>query len=110
MRDPNQLPGQLAMFGAGPEARKVSNAAREVNAPRAESTQRARILALLADLGKAGATVDAIEQTLGLPHQSASARVHDLAKAGALVDSGRRDATRTGAKAIVWIPAAGVAL
>lgn len=49
-----------------------------------------------------GATCDEIEVALSLSHQTASARVRDLFKAGNIRDSGIRRNTRTGRKATVW--------
>lgn len=49
-----------------------------------------------------GSTCDELEVALLMSHQTTSARVRDLAKAGKIVDSGRRRLTRTGRKAIVW--------
>ena len=49
-----------------------------------------------------GATCDEIEVALSLSHQTASARVRDLFKAGSIRDSGIRRNTRTGRKAAVW--------
>ena len=49
-----------------------------------------------------GATCDEIEVALSLSHQTASARVRDLFKAGSIRDSGLRRNTRTGRKATVW--------
>lgn len=42
-----------------------------------------------------GSTCDEIEAFTGLKHQTASARVNDLVKAGLLVDSGERRPTRS---------------
>ncbi len=53
-----------------------------------------------------GMTCDEIEQRLALTHQTASARVYDLRKLGAIRDSGFVRHTRSGRKAIVWVPAA----
>ena len=49
-----------------------------------------------------GLTCYEIEVALGLSHQTASARVNDLARAGRIKDSGRRLTTISGRKAIVW--------
>ena len=49
-----------------------------------------------------GATCDEIEVALSMSHQTASARVRDLFKAGSIRDSGIRRNTRTGRKATVW--------
>ena len=62
-------------------------------------TIRRKVFRALVD----GATCDEIEQTLELTHQTASARVRELAQAGTIRDSGERRLTRSGRKAIVWI-------
>lgn len=49
-----------------------------------------------------GATCDEVEQALDLPHQTASARIRELAKDGLIADTGARRATRTGRKARVY--------
>lgn len=49
-----------------------------------------------------GATCDRLEQALGMSHQTTSARLNDLARRGKIVDSGRREKTRTGRPAICW--------
>lgn len=46
-------------------------------------------------------TCDAIEADLGMTHQTASARVHELAKAGLIVPEAKRP-TRSGRMATVW--------
>jgi hypothetical protein len=55
--------------------------------------------------GLAGLTCDEVEQRLSMTHQTASARVHELAKLEAIVDSGRKRKTRSGRGAVVWIAA-----
>jgi len=50
-----------------------------------------------------GLTCDEIEVALGLAHQTASARVRELAQAKEITDSGRRRPTRTGRKAVVYV-------
>ena len=49
-----------------------------------------------------GATCDQLEQVLNMSHQTTSARLNDLAGRGKVVDSGRREKTRTGRPAICW--------
>lgn len=53
-------------------------------------------------VGSEGWTCDEIEIQTGLSHQTCSPRVHELAKIGAIVDSGERRKTRTGRRATVW--------
>ncbi len=52
--------------------------------------------------GSGGLTVDQVEVAARLRHQTASARVHELEKAGALVRTKERRRTRTGATAWVF--------
>jgi hypothetical protein len=63
---------------------------------------RRRVLEAIALGGMLGRTCDEVEMLLGMPHQTASARVHELAKRGDIVDSGRTRKTRSGRAAIVW--------
>ena len=49
-----------------------------------------------------GVSCDRLEGLLGMKHQTASARLRDLAIAGKIVDSGRRETTSTGRLAICW--------
>lgn len=49
-----------------------------------------------------GISCDRLEVLLCMKHQTASARLRDLAIAGKIVDSGRRETTSTGRKAICW--------
>ncbi len=51
---------------------------------------------------RAPATCDEIEEGLGMRHQTASARIRDLAKLDILEDSGHRRKTRSGRLATVW--------
>lgn len=47
-------------------------------------------------------TCDELEQSLGLRHQSCSARIRDLAKAKRIIESGITRPTRSGRQAVVW--------
>jgi DNA adenine methylase len=49
-----------------------------------------------------GLTCDDIERILDMRHQTASARIHELMKDGAIIDTGLQRPTRSGANAIVW--------
>jgi predicted ArsR family transcriptional regulator len=49
-----------------------------------------------------GATVDEVEEALGMLHQTAGARMRELVKAGRVADSGAKRPTRSGRKAVVW--------
>jgi predicted ArsR family transcriptional regulator len=59
-----------------------------------------RILAYIQTNG--GATCCEVETALGMLHQSASATITHLRKAGYIVDTGERRPTNTGRMAIVW--------
>jgi len=52
---------------------------------------------------RGGLTCDEVEALSGLSHQSASPRIFELAKAGRIVDSGKRRRTRGGRGAVVYI-------
>lgn len=69
---------------------------------------RQRVRKLIHD-SVTGLTCDAIEAVTGLRHQTASARVHELMRSGDIVDSGKRERTRSGRKAVVWVIGDGVA-
>jgi hypothetical protein len=64
---------------------------------------RRRVLEVVAQGGMLGRTCDEVEMLLDMPHQTASARVHELAKRGDIFDSGRKRKTRSGRAAIVWV-------
>lgn len=82
----------------------TSRAAAESIRPHAPR-QRDRVLASITARHSDGMTCDEVELALGLSHQTASARVHELAKAGAIVDSEARRPTRSGRKAAVYVVA-----
>lgn len=63
---------------------------------------RIQIFKLIKRSGTTGMTCDEVECDSGLRHQTASARVNELAGRGDLVDSGKRRKTRSGRMAIVW--------
>jgi hypothetical protein len=64
---------------------------------------RARVLAGIKASGNVGRTCDELEMELGLPHQTCSARVYELAKRGEITDSRRTRKTRNDRAAVVWI-------
>ena len=47
-------------------------------------------------------TCEEVEQRLGLPHQSVSARIRDLSKRGEIRKSGNYRDTKSGRRAIIW--------
>lgn len=61
-----------------------------------------RIAEYLQAQGLPGATCDEVELALGMTHQTASARVHDLMRMDVIQDVGRRRPTRSGRQAIAW--------
>jgi hypothetical protein len=63
---------------------------------------RERLYRVILAAGECGVTTDEIEKLFGLPHQTASPRVHELALMGRIVDAGTRP-TRSGRKAAVWV-------
>ena len=67
---------------------------------------RARLLEYIRSRGAEGATADEVERRLGLPHQSASARISEMFRDGAIHDSGRRRKTAHGRAARVYLPGA----
>ncbi len=63
---------------------------------------RGLVLGAIRKAGVAGLTCDECEVQLDMRHQTCSARFRELAKAGVIVDSGRKRETRSGRKAVVW--------
>lgn len=57
--------------------------------------------------GSHGATCDEVENALELKHQTASARIRELAQMGLIAPRGVRK-TRSGRNATVWVKAASV--
>lgn len=62
----------------------------------------AKILQCIAASTVTGCTCDEVETEMQFSHQTASARIRDLAKASKIKDSGLRRKTRTGRSATVW--------
>ena len=69
---------------------------------------RLRMLAEIQVRGTFGGTCDELEQAMSLSHQTASARLRELALAGKIVDSGDKRKTRSGRAAIAWIATEGM--
>jgi hypothetical protein len=65
-------------------------------------SQRQRVYDHLAELYPEGATDDEMEVTLGLTHQTLSARRWELCKDGQVVPTSRKRKTRSGGRATVW--------
>jgi predicted transcriptional regulator len=83
----------------GSDTSKAAAVSMEDSAP----SMRQRVLRFIAANGASGTTDDAIESALGLRHQSASARRRELVLAGFIADSGRREKTRSGRSAVLWV-------
>jgi len=66
---------------------------------------REYVFSLIFESQAGGKTCDEIEAISNMRHQTASARVRELALANRIIDSGRRRATRSGRLAIVWVHA-----
>jgi len=65
-------------------------------------TLRAMVFAYIK--GTNGSTCDEVEAALEMRHQTASARIRELAEAGYITDKGGRRHTRSGRLAVVWVP------
>jgi hypothetical protein len=70
-----------------------------------KDTNRLRKLVFeeIRDAGSCGLTCDEVEARLDLRHQTASARVRELALAGQIIDSELKRKTRSGRAAVVWV-------
>lgn len=93
---------ELMLFGGTPPyevASPTSKAAAESIQPTAAGL-RARILGIIAG-SREGMTCDEVEETTGLKHQTASARIRELALLGVIQSNGKRP-TRSGRNAVVW--------
>jgi predicted ArsR family transcriptional regulator len=80
--------------------RDTSQAALESLDENTVSRQKHRIFAHIKSIG--GATCWETEQALGILHQTASAHISRLSKAGELIDTDKRRPTGSGRMAIVW--------
>lgn len=80
----------------------TSDAAADSMVPHASRLQ-AMVLDEIRQRRAHGMTCDEVEATLGLSHQTISARVYELHKKGMIADSGQRRPTRAGRAAKVWI-------
>lgn len=95
-----------------PWCRSAPDTSREAAYSMASSFSRVAedVRRYIASRGPSGATADEIEQALELRHQTASARVWELAgknrkdmRPAAIVESGERRMTRSGRPAAVWV-------
>lgn len=78
----------------------TSKAAAESHAPASVSALKSLMLRFIAYSG--GATCDEIEASLGLRHQTASARIKELKDTQKIRDTGTRRRTRSGRMAAVY--------
>jgi predicted transcriptional regulator len=85
-------------------ASDTSRAAADRIAPKVSSI-RDNILLVVCGAKYHGTTQDELTQTTGILPQSASGRLNELARMGAIVDSGARRVSRYGAKQRVWVAA-----
>lgn len=95
---------QLGLFDRpAPYARnsRTSQAAAAAIEPQA-GTLRAIVLAFVRGRGAQGATCEELEIGLGIKHQTASARVRELAQAAFIKDSGETRLTTSRRAAVVW--------
>ena len=67
------------------------------------SSLRSKVASMLRLRGLFGSTDDELEVSLGLRHQTVSARRRELVLLGKAIDSGAKRVTRSGRKATVWI-------
>lgn len=100
MKDEAQ--GLLPFNGRPPFAggSKTSEAAAD-SVVHSAGLMRAKVLRAIAASSN-GATCDEIEVTLGMPHQTASARIRELAIAGQIADVGVVRLTRRKRRAVAW--------
>lgn len=98
-RRPVEATTAIPLGGKHPD---TSRKMRRKAAPRSGSL-RAKVLRTICDAAR-GATDDELEVLLGLTHQSVSASRNTLARDGWITDSGERRNTRSGNRAIVWVP------
>lgn len=91
-----QLTFEFPPFARG---RETSREAAEEMKPHA-SRLALQVLRLIRE--RRGATCAEIESAMGLAHQTASARIWELAGMGLIEDSGARRPTPSGRRAIVW--------
>lgn len=97
--------GQLDLYGGRPpfvRGSSTSEAAAD-SMTNASGKIRRQVLEHIVALGPHGATCDEIEDALDLRHQTASARVRELALLSRILDSGRKRPTRSGRNAVVWV-------
>lgn len=92
-------------YPASPGFERLSQTSRQAAASMEEvaGSLRAAVLADIRACGLLGATCDEVEVRLSLRHQTASARIRELALKGSIVDSGQTRPTRSGRPAAVHV-------
>ena len=83
-------------------ASDTSKAAAESMKGKPSEDQRYAVFHAILNCGDRGATCDELEASLNLPHQSCSARVHELAQHGYIEKTEYRRETRSGRNAAVY--------
>jgi len=102
-RHHNQTPPLFAdHYPPPPVPRDAPETSREAAESIAPRTSRLAERVLTYIRGANGATCFEIEEGLEMAHQTASARVWELRKAGRIRDSGVRRKTGSGRRAVVW--------
>lgn len=92
------------LYPPTPPPPRRSETSEEAAASIAEDTNRLRCLVLDMIRKSKGATCYEVEQALGLMHQTASPRIHELYyDLGKIVKSGQKRKTGSGRNAVVWV-------
>ncbi len=93
---------QYDLFGGNPPHVKDSDTSLAAAESMAETGRQVREKVFRHITLSGGSTCDEIELALNMRHQTASARVRELALTGRIRDSGNRRKTRSGRQAVVW--------
>lgn len=89
------------LYGGKPPHQKVDTSVEAAEAIQPEVNRLHQlVIERISSVGSS--TDDELEDALGLPHQTVSARRRELVLKGVLFDSGERRPTKHGKKAIVW--------
>jgi Mn-dependent DtxR family transcriptional regulator len=88
----------MVKFVRGSDTSQAAAQSIESNA----ATMRGMIYVAIKRKEKLGATCDEVEELLNMRHQTASARIREMAQQGLLHDSGARRLTRSKRMATVW--------
>lgn len=94
---------QYDLYGGVPPHARASDTSRAAAESVVKDVTRLR-RAVLDAIGTEpdGLTCDQVEERLGIRHQTASARVRELAQLGLIIDTGERRKTRSGRSAAIW--------